>query len=217
MADIRQSTAVLDDFARADEDPIANTAQYPWVTPVLGYGDMKLEDNHLMGTVAGAGGNWCYWGGDPYPQSGSAGDTPEIWAKVSPGSYSFPYGTRMGFINSSSQGYEVLETGGFSLIVRRYTGGGSFTDISGSIDDGDGVYTADQRYQLVRLTSTHVECWRTTSSDMTSWTLTMSVPDTTYRDGMYGVLGATGIEDGFSEFGGGGFRPIGQIYRWVTN
>lgn len=213
MAEIRQSTVTLDDFARATtpEDPVEFTTLHPWVTPFVSGVEMKIPvSGFLGGTAVPTTPNRCVWEGDPYPMSQSAGQMPEVWARCQP-SYAFPGGTRMALDDLDGFGYEVLENGGFNIIVRRYTGGGGFTDISGDVDSGSILpgtdndrFTQDDCLQLLRLTSTHVELWRTTdSSDDTSWEQILTVPDTTYRDNMYGVLGCTGLEDGWSEFGGG--------------
>lgn len=212
MSEIRQSTAYLDRFNRVSENPIQNTIEHPWVTPYVSGAEMQLisEDGGVTGGVTGTTfpttPNRCAWVGDPYPMSQSAGQLPEVWARAAV-SYSFPAGTRMALDDDTGHGYEVLETGGFGIILRLYTGGGSFTDISGSIDTGSidpSFFTSAGCLQLIRLTATHLELWRTTfSTDDSSWELVLTVPDTTYRDGLYAVLGSTGGEDGWSEFGGG--------------
>lgn len=220
MADIRQSTAIKDNFNRADENPIAYSATYPW--RVVGYHGLG-DDNVVIDTnVLNGGGNssaWAYWDADI--QSDNGGATPEVWARLAQSSYTFPYGTRMALMTSNAYGYANLETGGFDRILRRYTGGGAFTDISGSIDGGSldpTTFTSSFCLQLLRLTATHFEVWRTTDqNDDTAWTLSASVPDTNYRDNMFMWLGATGNEDGWTEFGGGGRRNHPQIYRWIKN
>lgn len=196
MPELRQTVVPLDMFNRPDEVPIAS----PWVTPLFGTNVAQLNSNAWLGTGIGNQSSWSYWNDDPYPMSLSSGDTPEVWATAIT-SYQFPEGTRMALFDSSGAGWAVLMTGGFSLILRMYTGGGGFSDVTGSMDGGDAVYTGSGDFQMCRITSTHFEVWRTEAGD---WILTASVPHGgSFVDGLFGTLGATGNEDGWDDFGGG--------------
>lgn len=210
MADLRLNTTPLDNFVRASypEYPI----QPPWInaaTAGWGIGGDELEissssppaaGGSLQGT--GSSGAWAYYqdlivdDSDGYPL--------QCWARLAGSSYSFPFGTRHGLMATNAVGYGYLQTGGFAEIMRRYTGSGANTDITASKTAGDGVYTASYCLQLMQITATDVEIWRTTDyTDDTSWVLTGRWPDATYRDNFYCLLGATGNEDGWIEFGSG--------------
>lgn len=214
MSDIRQSTTIRDDFERTDENPIEFTTEHPWVTPFILGSPVALLSGALTDTnIFGA---YAYWFADP--QSDAGGGVPEGWGRVG-ASYAFPLGTRQGLFTTGGDGYAVLETGGFNIILRRYDGG-TFTDISGSVDAGSILpagFTSNDCLQLMRLTATHLELWRTTDpDDDTTWEFICSVPDTNYRSDLYLSFGATGQEDGWVEIGGGPRPPfVPQIYRRI--
>lgn len=201
MAEIRQSTVVRDNFERANENPIANTTAHPWFTPVGLGSPVQLLDGAL--TDSNIFGAYARWDADP--QSDTDGAVIEGWGRVG-ASYQFPLGTRQALWTSGGDGYAVLEHGGFDIIVRRYDAG-SFVDITASIDAGsfdDSGFTDGNCLQLMRLTATHLELWRTTDAgDDTTWEFVLSVPEETYRDDLLVVFGATGQEDGWIEIGFG--------------
>lgn len=212
MADIRQSALLFDDFERPDEDPIQNTPAHPWLLASFTVANVQIDGGILKGT-GGGDPCWAYWNADA--QSDDGGEVPEIWSHLGAGSYSFPFGTRMGLMSSGGFGYGFLQTGGFGSTLRRYTGGGAFTAIT--ITGGDGVFTDTGAMQLMRLTSTHVEVWRSAVGDDTTWTLTASAADIIYRDNLLMYLGGTGNEDGWGDLGGGPRRAArrAQIYRII--
>lgn len=209
MADIRQSTTVIDDFERPNENPILHTVAHPWVNAYYSSSDVQIKDGVLKG--ADIGNSPCHAAYDGFSMSGTEFET---WGMPTPPSYSFPEGTRQGCMDSGGHGYLILHTGGFGLILRRYTGGGAFTAIEGSITAGDEQKTPHGCLQLFKLIDTGFEVWRMSSDgDFANWTLTCRSNDTTYRNNLYMVYGSTGNEDGWDYIGGGIEDWIPQIYR----
>lgn len=212
MADIRQNTVVKDDFNRADEDPLISTPEHPWDNGTIDFA-MILENLQLQGRTADAA-CWTRWVADPQSANGGA-NVPEIWARRGGGVYTFPHGTRMALFTDPGtpavDGYAVLATGSFDWILRRYDNGG-FTTLATAPPF---TYPIAPQLQLMRIVGNDIEVWVDADGTGSTWTMAISATDATYRDDLYMVLGATGNEDAWDDFGGGppiSFLP--QIMRY---
>lgn len=218
MADIRQSTDFLDDFQRANENPLSHGGDWgktdsgPWPTA------MVLETLHAT-HASGIGTGNMSW----IPLS-LDGDDAEAWGIATGGNASgIAWG--IGLFSSiggtnQAEGYRFREevgSGGGATRLYRYLNG-SPTTIASS---GSSPPTGDPGLLLIRRNGNDVEGWHSGDSGA-NWTLYVSATDTTYTTGLHPSIGVTDNSAsqilGWSAFGGGPGPPNRpQIYRWITN
>lgn len=212
MPDIRQ-TPLLDDFQRADENPLSFGGKWSGVN---GSG-LRLLSNAAQDPGSSGGGllsvRQSYWNVTSW-----SGDV-EVWAYpcglVSP----FQQGWLLGLASSISpfSGYTMRwsdEVGNSAIQTRKWNAGSNTV-----LQDYRGVGNAlpndtPDNVLLMRTSGSAVELWW--SQDFgASWTKVTSVTDNTYRTGLYGVIGLNGSPD-WCGFGAGQPVPgFPQIYRWI--
>lgn len=210
MADIRQSP-LLDDFQRPDETPIA----LPWRRDFSGWADAVLREHSLASDHFPPAGLQSYFSELVMSGSASGGPVIETWG-LAGGSPALSDAWRFGLLEAGEDpnGY-LLVTGqgvtGTYYDLRRYDAG-AYTSIGGA----SGTLT-DLEYALMRLNGGDVEIWKDNlTSGAGPWSLVCSVSDPNHRTGLYPHFGATGIETGWKEVGGGAIVKT-QIYRYVSN
>lgn len=222
MADIRQNTTVLDDFNRADEEPLSHGGDWQRTDSIWSQGlrlkyNVPLADGAAYEPSTGSKFGASYW----TPMS-MDGDDAEFWGNAIGGNYpgihweislvSSPGGS------SAVDGYgfrRLMGTGGGSLRLIKILNG-DYSNILASI--ASGVPTA-QQWMLIRRNGNAVECWMATNTS--SWTLWMSVNDVTYTTGLFGSIelsdNARLFAHGWDDVGGGPLpqRRLPQIYRII--
>jgi hypothetical protein len=209
MADIRQSTAVKDNFNRANEIPLAP----PW--EALDTGIWSEEDLRSNSITHGTGtSSMSYWSTENFN-----GDDAEAWATSIGGNAN---GTAWGIglfstVGGSNtvDGYRFRCEIGIGAIYRleRWDNGSPVT-----LDTFDPGHSGGPRPMLIRRNGSDVEGWVTTSgTDTSAWTLFVSATDTNYTSGLYLALGNTDNGGtrltGWDDFGGGTITFVPQIYR----
>jgi hypothetical protein len=201
-------TPQLSDFAGPAENPLYEDGRWAsyFSRPPLQRGGIQ----NAFGTVEFIV-NGSYW----TPQSFS-GDYVEIWACTPNSGLGAALETYrlLLLLDDPDQmvGYFSSYGGGIgeSFVMRKYTGGGQFTQL--------GEVGGDWPVKLgLRITPTDVEQW---TYDGFTWSLVQSFPDTSYRGNFYAALeteeqGGLGAV-AFICFGGG--APIrSQFFRWLYN
>ncbi len=222
MADIR-GTALLDDFNRADEDPLSGGGNWlqtdtAFVGPLILRG---MAATHRSPGVSGdsfwtpqtfdpAVGQVEVWG---CPGGGGAGAAGVAWALdfwQDAGGSGQVDGYR--FRNESSGG-------GAGFVIYKVTNTNNVAAVSG--DPGFVTGAGDATPMLMRRNGNDIEGWYSTDSGA-NWTMVVSMTDTSYM-GPYNL--ACGIRDNsggqvldWDCFGGGiPMERKTQIYRWVSN
>lgn len=193
MADIRKSTVILDNFTRADENPVAA----PWFNPGAPVtANMKIGANRLGGTATAPKASMAYYSVTAYDN-----DDAEMWACAG-GSPALTEGWRFGLFRepgiATVDGYEILPHNGIGpdrWSMRRITNGGYITLASV-------IHPALPAMMLMRRNGANVEGWESFDSGA-NWTLIISVADTMHTTGLYPFLGVTGTTTGWTCFGAG--------------
>ena len=197
MADIRQTTVILDDFNRADESII----QSPWQLAYTSFGasPAQLFTNALRGRVFPPTASVSYWSTESYN-----GDGAEVWA-TAVGSAPQAEGWRMGLMSdvggTSIDGYQCLMHNGIgpdTWGIRKYTNATFFTLASVQ----HALPIGQVEICLMRCKGAQVEVWSSVDAGA-NWTLIVSATDSTYRTNLYAVLGTTGKATGWDNFGAG--------------
>jgi hypothetical protein len=197
MADIRQTTVILDDFNRAAEDPILP----PWYQATTSFGSnpCRLSGNAIGGRVFPPTSSVSYWATESYN-----GDDAEVWATAM-GSAPQAEGWRMGLMHdmggASIDGYQCLMHNGVgpdTWFIRKMTNATFYTmaSVVHALPIG-GVEMC-----LMRCKGTQVEVWSSVDAGA-NWTLIVSATDSTYRTDLYAALGSTGKACGWDNFGAG--------------
>ena len=209
MADIRQTTSTLDNFNRANENPIAS----PWVARFSGSGRGRIDSNILKPVSSST---WI----DSWTTKTFDNDACEVWAttwSVADGN-EFWYCSLLQNLNGTS----VLD--GYVTRAQHITGGILRWTISRY--DNETQTQLGANVDLGLLVENFLITFRREGSDLVSyssedaganWTERIRRTDSTYTTGLYLGLG-TGTNDGtgpgWDNFGGGpaeAFTP--QIYR----
>jgi hypothetical protein len=207
MADIRYTTAVLDNFNRPNEDPVLP----PWKTDVGQ--TMKIQGNQFWGKSFPTQANIAYWSTESFD-----GDM-ECWGKIGFPGPPIGSGWRLGLCVAGPDfmGYEVLMHNGVGpdgWTIRRYNpGAGSFTNLASALTS----LPSTNHLVLMQLVGTAINCYVSTDNGA-NWTLKVSANENTYRTNLYGFLGTTGTEISWNDFGGGIPRELRhrpQMYRWI--
>lgn len=193
MADIRKS-GVLDDFQRADVNPIDGN----WAKVDPGYSTLRIDSGRAEGN---AGDSMYYWT-DSGPFAGDC----EVWGIPGPGS-DLTEAWRLGLLKDvggagTQDGYQQLlitGVGGIDWALRKYTNGGWETVVSVS----PGISGA---YQLLRRLDGFIEGWG--SADGETWTMAYSYEDTQYASASFYLCMGISSDDGgnpsWEGIGGGG-------------
>jgi hypothetical protein len=207
MADIRY-TAQIDDFERADENPI----DPPWVRNWTSGINCKLGSGAIGSTsVNPAQSAQSFWETESW-----TGNEIEAWAEFS-GSVEQADSSRMGLADDAAgmNGYILRcenPVGTDEWVIRKYTGG-SASEISAA----NHTPPVDGSLVCMQLTATLVNCYYSTDAGA-NWTLVVSAADSAYRSGLFVHLGANGGEPGWEAVGAGvPSQNRTQIYRWIKN
>ena len=217
MPEIRQSRVILDDFQRADENPLSHGGDWLQVAPSnpTVWGLMELENTHATHDDPLQFG-FAYW--NPLSLSG---DDAECWAFALGGNASGT-GWRVGLLrdvngaSASVDGYLFsfnISTGGGSTLLRRYTNG-TATDID---TNASSPSTGNPGYLLIRRNGNDVEGWANTNAgDASSWTLYVSATDTSHTTDLHPAIGvsdnASQQTTYFDWFGGGAVSDWNQEF-----
>lgn len=199
MADIRQNPGTLDDFNRADEDPLSGGGN--WARPDLSTNPMVLFEN--AAARKGAATN-CYstW----QPGDVMDGDAAESWGVMIGNETS---GARWGVTifrdlggTSTADGYMfAVETSNTNDVYRIYRATNfSFTSIAIT---GDVAPEGGPVILLIRRNGDYVEGWSDETGVGDSFSLRLQVTDTThttgFRPGLHGYR-QIGSDPGFVSF-----------------
>lgn len=222
MTDIRQSPAIIDDFDRSGEDPIAS----PWA---------QSDGAFPTGAIKYVGGNGVFThrsgqsSGDSYLTDAGPfdGDDAEVWGWASGGgggaasiAWSLGLWSTAGGTDTLDGYYfrQSYSTAGSQYLYRLDNGSSTIIASSNPAGPGSGTFA-----MLLRRNGNYVEGWQSSSSpasDFTTLTLMLSAYDTTYTTGFYLGLGIA--DNSYSQilgwdWMGGGFniRRLPQIYRYV--
>lgn len=216
MADIRQSTAFLDDFNRADENPLSGGGNWAQTDTALGPA-MRLLTNKAT-SPSGQTISSSYW----VPLA-LDGDDAEAWGHpVNGGANGIAWG--LGLFkdlggSSLVDGYrfriDVSSSGGFYTLGRYDNGVRTAiqANVAGAPTGGTGLL-------LIRRNGNDVEGWQAANTDGSDFTLRISGTDTTYTTGLHPALSISDNSGGsilqWDWFGGGPAEEfVPQIYRRV--
>ena len=205
MADIRV-TSLLDNFDRADEDPLSGGGS--WGQLISGGAQLRNFANQAHGH--NGFNNWSYWTPEAFTASG--GDEIEVWSRPG-GAPDFNDGWRMGMFKDPGGAFDGYNIGWFSsigdntLVLSRSDNGVDTRLLTvrpppfGGFPDSGG----DTPILLFRTNGNDVEFWHS-ADDGANWTLQAAATDTTYRTGLYLALGLqkfAGATHHWDDFGGG--------------
>lgn len=215
MADIRQNPGFLDDFDRADENPLSGGGN--WAQTASGFwSELELENNQA--TLQGANTlSSSYWTPTSY-----SGDDCEVWG-IAAGGGASGMAFRLGLykdvgvganLDGYRYGFDIGASGGRHVIRELLNGAGSNLAVSA---DAGGTPTGNPGHLLFRRNGNDLEGWWSSDAGA-NWTLMVSATDTTYTTNLFLSLdladngGLQSVE--WTAFGGGPaeeFFP--QIYR----
>lgn len=182
MADIRQNTAVLDDFNRADGPPGAN-----WSTvDTAVWSQMEIDSNtltHKTGEVT----SHSYWNADgPFDH-----DDCEAWGWAvggNAGGAAWGIGLMRDFGSNSAEGYRFRNAiGGASdsdWLIERFTNGARTIIATNTTGHANGDF-----FMLIRRKGSSVEGWWSLDGD--DWDLAVSVTDTSYTGNLWMTLASS--------------------------
>ena len=208
MADIRQSTTVLDDFNRADETPLSGGGNWleGWGGP-LGIDNFTVSRTEVIAFSS-------YW--VPLEMDG---DDAEAWATALGGNASSNT-WRLGIMRDNGG---ATFTDGYFFSMPITSGGGQtrlerIDNTVATILDSNTANppTGGGWIGLIRRNGNDVEGWASTDAGA-NWTLYVSATDTTYTTGFHGLLALQGDEVEWDDFGAGPTvtRRLPQIYRII--
>lgn len=215
MADIRQNPTFLDDFDRADEAPLSGGGNWAFLDSVWS-SPMELVSNEAThdGDFTFS---FSYWTPEAWD-----GDEAEAWGFATgggAGGLAWYIGIQKDVGGSNAvDGYALgflIFTGNNTSLVLYEALNGSYV-IRDQADDPGGPFDPNgDLYLLIRRNGNDVEGWG--SADGVTWTLGVSVTDTTYTTGLFAGIGCND-NGGFQsvewrDFGGGPTEFIPQIYR----
>jgi hypothetical protein len=206
MADIRYTTAILDDFNRADEDPIAA----PWTRNWAG---VNIQSAELRNNQCGSSNGNPAVSAQSYLSTESfTGSEIECWASAV-GDAAQAESFRMGLCDGAvgMNGYILRcenPVGSNKWAIRKYTNGSATELIS-----VNGDLPGSNQLVLMQLTPAGVFCYISFDTGA-NWTLRVSHSDTTYRSGLFPHLGANGGGPAWDYVGAGvPITFIPQFYR----
>lgn len=207
MPDIRQ-TALVDDFDRpAPENP----ALPPWVRDFGGWIDCQISGGTLSGIDFPPTGAQMYY--EDLLIHAAGPPIVETWG-LAVGSPALSDAWRFGLLTAG------VEPDGYLMVMGQGVSG-NFWDLR-RYDDGQVTSIASAggtlpgaNYCLLRIVGAQVEVWMDDGTGL-NWTLIASATDSTHRGAFFMHYGATGLNTGWGEVGGG---PVvkSQIYRYVSN
>lgn len=172
---------LLDDFDRANEDPLSGGGNWALVDNV--YQPMRLLNNEATRRVNSN--SFSYW----TPQSFD-GDC-EVWGQKNDPGFSTIEFIRCGLLRDlggtgAFDGYQLIGGyGGHGYWLRRYTNGG-FVDLAAPTPGG-GI----PAYIMLKRNGNDVEAWYSYTNAPGSWLLAVAVTDTTYMTGLHPAIGST--------------------------
>jgi hypothetical protein len=205
VADIRKSTAPIDDFERAPESPLSFGGQWALTDSVWSQGlQTKLTGGSMRAVEPAAGSKFgsSYW--IPLVMDG---DDAEFWAHATGGNYP---GIRweVGLVSSPGgssafDGYTYrrdVTTAGGSTFLRKWTNGVGTNLVSA------GPHGTSGTLMMIRRNGNSVECWQSDDGGPT-WTFIASAVDTSYMTGLHGALmlsdNSRSFGHAFDDAGGG--------------
>lgn len=197
MAEIRQSTAILDDF-NYTESPLSNGGK--WANPDTAW--TPLQANGTVAKQTSSPYSNSYWTPEQF-----AGDDAEIWALTFGGnSPAHAWGFHLYTIGSvggsgASDGYfwrmEITTGGGTCYLYRLDNNAGTVLDTETNNPPTGGGWLG-----LIRRNGNDIEGWASTDGGA-NWTLYVSATDTTYTGPYYVGLSCAGDLLGFDYMGAG--------------
>jgi len=210
MADIRVSPAVIDDFERADENPIA----LPWTKNWSAGGTIACElSSGILHSPAinPATSGQSFYSAESYTQDG--GSIVEAWGLAS-GQIPQAESTRFGLCDDAAgmNGYICRcenPVGDNPWTIRKYVNG-TASEIA---QNSNFTLPEAGDYCLMQLTDTAVNCYYAQNGDTENWTLVVSAADTTFRSNLFLHFGGNGSNPGWEAVGGGKELELSQIYR----
>lgn len=205
MADVRYTTAIIDDFNRPDENPI----QLPWKRDWASRIDMELNNNAVGSpNPSPSSGASAYWSTQNF-----SGDDIEAWSTTA-GNANIQDSFQIGLWTSGTpSGYELHipnPVGADTWQLWRYVAG--VTNQLASV-----LHAAPAVGTMVRINTnaTHLQAWESLDAGA-NWTLIVQVATTQFRSNLYIMLGARGGGPGWDNVGGGVPTTfMGQYYRRV--
>jgi len=214
VADIRQSTGILDDFIRADEDPLSHGGD--WSNPDTAWTQLKLGSGTIDNVALKGTGAYSnsYW--NPMVMSG---DDAEVWACTFGGnSPSQAWGFHLYTTSSvggsgTSDGYfwrmEITTGGGTCYLYKLTNNAATLLDTNTANPPTGGNWIG-----LIRRVGTTIEGWADGEDNGATWTKYVTATDATYTGDMYGGISLAGTLVGFYCFGAGPrVARRQQIYR----
>jgi len=203
MADIRLDPNFIDDFERANENPV----QPPWELFDAPFIPMQLDNGVINGTSFNpSNSSQQYYGALPL-----TGDIIEAWGE-SFGNANTQDAYRLGLLDGSNSGYLCYmpnNPGDDEWIIRKYTNG-TFSILAQGTPPQSAPSLGD--LVLMQTDATSVYCYYSTDNGA-NWTLMVTGVDADYRTDMYITLGANGEAPGWEMAGGADETELSQIYR----
>lgn len=204
MADIRYATLILDDFNRANENPVA----YPWIHSTNWDLAMELNNNFIRSPSNDPNNQaFSYWSGEPF-----SGDI-ESWGECV-GNANLHDSFYFGLVTADPQnGYtcRMANTPGDDFwVLRRMDNGVSSILATGTVEG----LPAQPNLCLMQISGSVISCYVSTDAGA-NWTLKVSASDSTYRTDLFAGFGGQGAP-GWDNIGGGPPDELPQIYRRPT-
>lgn len=190
MADVRQTTTILDDFNRANQAPVSGD----WATAGFAVNGLDLKDNNLTGHAGGGANSYHSY----YIPLSMDGNDAEIWAQPVGGnspSIAFGIGLYSDPSSATADGYlyrsEVTTSGGTWKLYK--LNNGVFTQVWTDSGAGPSLTGGEAgKMCLVRRNGNDVELWYDPVGDgygnWDDFQLIKAYTDTSYVNNLHGAL-----------------------------
>lgn len=190
MPDIRQNATFIDNFNRADEDPLSSGGKWAVTDTSIWTHGLVIKNNTATHRAPGNSSD-SYWIPDSY-----SGDDAEFWAYQEGGGASGiawavdlwhdPGGS--GAVDGYRFRYERAAAN-IAWVLYRFTNAGATTIFTSGSLPSDPTYTNGNGILLIRRKGNDVEGWACAQSDPTNWTRYAVATDTNYTTDLHFGLG----------------------------